>query len=93
MPDTTTGIVNVAKRQMQFTLFPNPAKNYVIVETSESVIGATMQITDITGREILSKPMVNSQSQIQTSGFSPGVYLVRLLVNGKGKFVRKLVVE
>ena len=35
-----------------FYLFPNPAKDYVIVEVDNSLVGAAVRLTDITGRQI-----------------------------------------
>jgi uncharacterized repeat protein (TIGR01451 family) len=74
-------------------LFPNPAKNYVIVETDENAIGGTLQITDITGRAIYQAIISNSKFRIPTSALTGGVYLVKVSdLNGR-RGVGKLVVE
>jgi hypothetical protein len=76
-----------------FSLHPNPAGNYVIVETNEAAFGQTLQLTDATGRELYKSQVLNHKSQIETSGLTGGIYFVKVSDN-LGRFaVRKLIIE
>ena len=87
-----TSIIPVSV-ELNLQLYPNPAKNYVIVETDESAIGAQLQITDITGREIAISRITNLRFQISTSTLTAGVYFVKVSDNLGRITVKKLVVE
>ena len=76
-----------------FTIYPNPAKDYVIVETDLSAIGGWLQLTDVTGRIISKLKIENAKFRIATNNLTGGVYFITLN-NSAGKIAtRKLVVE
>jgi hypothetical protein len=87
-----TGIAQV-KADINMQLYPNPTKNYVIVETDENALGGTLQITDVTGQQIARLQITNIKYPIATSGLSAGVYFVKVNDNNGRSAVRKLVVE
>ncbi len=78
------GIVN------SVTVFPNPATNYISISSSIDV--STIEINDITGRLIGSYSMKNNnRATIQTTDFSPGIYIYSIFdqqkeVINRGKF-------
>ncbi len=79
--------------ELNMQLYPNPAKNYVIVETDENAVGGMLQITDVAGREIAKMQITNSKLRIPTSALTGGVYLVKVCdLNGRTG-VGKLVVR
>ncbi len=90
--DSTSGI-NGVDGNLQFALYPNPAKNYVIVETDESAIGGNLQITDITGRPVFQSEIRNPKSEISTTTLTGGVYLVCLRNTNGCSAIKKLVVQ
>ncbi|MFI5205593.1 MAG: T9SS type A sorting domain-containing protein, partial [Candidatus Paceibacterales bacterium] len=87
-----TGITPVSDA-LNMQLYPNPAKNYIIVETDENAIGGTLQITDISGREVAKLQITNSRFRIPTSALSGGVYFVKLNTRTGSGVLRKLMVE
>lgn len=76
--DCETLGVNEINKGIEFSLHPNPAKNILTIETnkiySDSVL---VEIISITGKTIF-KSKINSKKDINVSGFSKGVYFVKL---------------
>ena len=87
-----SGITTVAD-ELTMRLYPNPAKDYVIVETGQSAIGGLLQVFDITGRELTKFQISYSKFQIPTTTFSGGVYFVKVSDSSGQSAVRKFVVE
>jgi hypothetical protein len=83
------------------SIFPNPVtENRFVIQFCQLEPGAyTIQVTDVTGREVLRQAVnVNIENQIQSiklkSGSSKGVYLVKVLnTSGKTVFNSKLVLQ
>ena len=79
-----------------FTVYPNPADDYVMISLDDSTVSdATMSIVDIQGRVILSQKLDSRNGineRINTSEMSAGVYFVRIDA-GNASNVQKLVVR
>jgi len=80
-------------------VFPNPAKQYVIVEYNlkekfSNKHEVLLILTNIKGSPVLVKKLIKRQDQelINTSGFISGTYICSLMVNGKTLDNKKLVV-
>jgi hypothetical protein len=77
-------------------IFPNPASDYCIVEydLSRSEGEATISITDLYDRKLLSFNLENTHTQktISLADFSAGIYFVNLIENGTRKESVKLIV-
>ena len=76
-----------------FTLYPNPAKDYVTIETDLSAIGGALQITDVTGRTLDRLQVTSSKLQVNTNQFSAGIYFVRLSDKQGRNATMKLVIQ
>ncbi len=88
----TTGIPKVSD-ELTFQIYPNPAKDYVIIETDAKDIGSAIHITDITGRIVKMLWITGSKLQVNTNGLAGGVYFVSLIDNTRRTATRKLVVQ
>jgi uncharacterized repeat protein (TIGR01451 family) len=93
----TTAISNTTIEQKRaFSIYPNPANSsfYSVINSSASV-SAEMNISDVTGKVLISKTIAlqKGAQTISTSinALSPGVYFVTLNNNGKTE-TQKLVV-
>ena len=75
-------------------IYPNPATETVNIDltTEESIGEIKMNITDMTGRNILSTDINNNNRQIDVSNFAKGVYILSLHTY-KGSIKRKIVVQ
>lgn len=80
------------KDQLHLFLFPNPSNNIVNVITDESMAGSSLNVYDITGRKMLTAQLTTANTQLATSSFANGVYLVSV-ENEKGKTTKRLVIQ
>jgi hypothetical protein len=94
--DATAENMNDYKEESILKVFPNPAGNYCIVEYDLSLFDgeATIDIIDAYGRRINSfKPQnTHTQNVISLTGYSPGIYFVKLTLNNSEKESVKLIV-
>ncbi|HHH54889.1 MAG TPA: T9SS type A sorting domain-containing protein, partial [Bacteroidetes bacterium] len=79
-----------------FDIFPNPASGYAKLKFNiVSMHNSRLEITDITGRKIMQldeNTLSSGEIDLDFSGYTPGIYLVKFIQDGKS-YVKKLVVE
>ena len=89
----TTGITQIPK-QINFALFPNPAKSLITV--SSTIIGAVKvnyEIVDVLGKVVMQSENTGSDKfSISISDLNSGIYFLRLQVNNS-VVVKKFVKE
>ena len=86
--ETCVGINNPAETTA--SVYPNPAKEYVVFELKKPLPSGTITISDITGRQIANIPVAGERMIWQTGGIPSGVYLYRIegaAVGASGKLV------
>jgi len=88
-----TGIANIGSDDISMNLYPNPAKDYVTIETGANVTGGWLRIVDITGREVTKLQISTSHFLLHTSHLSAGVYIVTLNDKIGRTATRKLVIQ
>ncbi len=64
-----------------FTIYPNPANDYLFVKT-DKVEPGTLWITDINGQLIKSTTLSGPLSTIEIGSLSPGIYLAKIVMEG-----------
>ena len=76
------------------SVFPNPAKDKILVQMTDHQNSYSLIITDMQGRKIYSEniPAGITEKTINISGFAKGMYFVRL-ANDKFVSVKKIVFE
>ncbi len=79
--------VNQLTADLQIRLYPNPATNYLAIETNGKT-GLNYQVTDISGKSLLQGSFVKN-TRIAIDGLAPGIYFVQL-DNGKERSVSKI---
>jgi hypothetical protein len=72
-----------------FNLFPNPASNFIVVNSDGN---GTLKIMDINGKTILETTINTNQQVIPISSISKGIYFIQY-TNSKNTFVKKLIKE
>jgi plastocyanin len=76
----------------QIELFPNPVGDQLRIDLS-NIDGSSMdlQIYDLTGKEVLRQSDVSGNSfNVDTSPLRPGLYVVRLSIDGQATAIEKL---
>jgi len=88
------GLNTVMGKGLQFSVFPNPAKEEFTVSCIWFPVGEriVLRLFDTLGREILSKEMKSDTSQLPVAGIQPGIYFLQIETEN-GTVVKKLIKE
>lgn len=73
----------------KFSCYPNPASNFVTVQTN--AVAEQIEICDMTGRVLLTQTPGSKSTTIDTSALSEGIYLVRVR-SGNSVATQKLTI-
>jgi hypothetical protein len=94
----TSNIINVNITGMKplgesnmFNVYPNPTKNFLIIEIAGNIKGVNFEILNSDGQIIL-KDCVNDKYVLQTSSLIPGIYILKF-ENGETFEFRKIIKE
>jgi DNA-binding transcriptional regulator of glucitol operon len=97
-PDSAcaTGMEELSTSNFQFSISPNPAKDFIVITSSLSVNEKiNITIADVKGKKIYQKPLTPKGEptiNIPLLELKAGIYIVELS-NGKEKAVKKFVKE
>lgn len=88
--------VTLDKAAVQYTLFPNPAKNSSTLRILADLTEASVRLHDVLGREVFAKTFSTltsgQQVQIPLAGLSKGVYFLTF-TSDAGTFTNKIMVQ
>lgn len=88
--DTPTDITDITlKKEDGFMLYPNPAGNEVHLISDKDLKEASLY--DLSGRLILSKPIVSGKATLKIDQLSPGIYLIKSTDKGGRVYQKKVV--
>jgi len=81
------GLLVSANETMQmpeaaYKVFPNPASGYFYIQGSFA-LPATIELYDLTGRQVFRQPVTSNKQQINVGSLTGGLYIYRLLSDGK----------
>ncbi len=83
---------NMPKPELDFTLFPNPAKGLVSFNTEFAEAGGKIVLTDMFGKTIRIQALSLGTNTIDIGSISKGFYLVSVITTD-GKKTKKLIIE
>jgi Domain of unknown function (DUF4465)/Secretion system C-terminal sorting domain len=87
--DNFTGIVDVNTNQNSLNVYPNPAKDFIVIDGLNNQ--AEILIFDLSGREMLKQNVLNGE-KISVSTLSKGIYFLQ--INNESKVqTKKLIIE
>jgi len=84
----TTGLE--ALNNDQVLVYPNPAKDFIVIRTNESMQG--IQIFNSSGQVVSNQPVNTKETRISTSEFKPGLYMIRIDTK-TSQFNRSVLIE
>ena len=87
-----TGIFDVAKTEVQFSVFPNPSAGSFFVSIPADLNFVSIKLTDVSGRLILQREMNDPTEIINTTDWAKGIYILTLQ-SDKGTASKKLALE
>jgi hypothetical protein len=86
----TTGIIgNEFSEKMR--IYPNPAADYIVVETSNQSNNNSIQISDITGKSVMQFSTTGSET-LDISQLQSGTYMMRI-ISGNANHVEKIIIQ
>lgn len=89
---TINSIENHNDNSLIFSVSPNPANEYISITTNAAESKFNLSIIDVTGKLIYENLTGDTQTIVNTTGFSKGVYIVELS-DGNKISRKKLVIE
>ncbi len=78
--DTVTGINNITNPE-KITVGPNPVKDYVLINNNSNAKSMLLTLTDITGRIVEEKQILQGENNLSVSDMAEGTYVYRLSNN------------
>lgn len=83
-----TGIPTTQKVQSPFSLYPNPASDFLTIETDQSE--TLLSLYEISGR-LCYQQRIQNKEKIDVSALSSGLYYATLTANGKPHIVKVFI--
>ncbi|MGV3696919.1 T9SS type A sorting domain-containing protein [Flavobacterium sp.] len=87
--DTLLGTETIS-RANAFSAYPNPTKDFVTVSSYDYSVN-TIQITDINGRTVKTMTNDSNNAQVDLSGLSQGVYMMKISSNDGVSTTKKII--
>ena len=75
-----------------FSIYPNPTKGNLNINSSESLTNPIIELYDVKGSKIFSKPF-NFSEPIDVSGLKPSIYLYKIIDGNEVKQSGKVIKE
>ena len=88
---SSTGVDRI-QSATDISVYPNPAKDYIVVEFPENTIG-TLALFDLNGKIFINQSVNCSSTTINTSSLSAGTYILRLVQDGVASDGLKIMKE
>jgi hypothetical protein len=90
---TTTGISDIDKNNINFSIYPNPAKSTITIENKSELNISKIKIVDLLGKEVKVITVSNSDKQIiDISNLKRGIYLVNIFNQNKQVGYKKITI-
>jgi hypothetical protein len=69
-------------------VYPNPTSQFTNIVISESFNKANVQVFDMAGRKLQEKDLPYRSTPIDLQGYPPGVYILKIILDGKTEDVK-----
>jgi hypothetical protein len=76
--DTTNTSISATNIEVSFNIYPNPAKDYLTIETSFLKENSFLEIYDFSGKMVHNQSIINKTTVLNISTFSKGIYVFKL---------------
>jgi hypothetical protein len=87
-----TGITEFS-RSAVVSLYPNPANEMVTVHVDAADLSsASIQVTDLLGKSLINKPVINESTKLDVSGLPTGYYLIQCKYGNETAGMKKLCI-
>jgi hypothetical protein len=91
--NATVGIKNNKGGSIGFEIYPNPAKDVLILETAATMQGYKYEVIDVTGKLVKAGTTDQTSSMVDVASLKPGYYFIKVInqdnnVSGVKRFVK-----
>jgi len=90
---SSTSISSINGNKSSITVFPNPADNFVSISIKDFNEDIIVSLFDITGRKLMEKSVLSSQTQFDVSRFANGVYFLEIKRGESIKSRQKFIIN
>ena len=80
------------EKENAINVYPNPATEYVTVQSSVEDKDAVISLMDISGRTLIEKNGLERENRVATGSLAPGIYLIRVATKN-GSSLSKLAIQ
>jgi hypothetical protein len=80
--------INAISKQMEISVFPNPASDVLNIRTEENVEKGLITISDVTGKVVCESVMQGNNTSVNLSQLQGGVYIYKI-VNESGAILKQ----
>lgn len=77
--DGVTMAVNQPANDSEIRIVPNPVGDFLTIHLDQAPASGSLLISDLNGRELLAKQIVESRTEVDMRDFPNGMYIVRLI--------------
>lgn len=89
----TTGLNEMKKDGLSFNIFPNPANDFLSINTSNLSRDASLKLIDVLGKTVLTENIAaNNTLLLNVSSFKKGIYFA-ILNDGANSVSKKILIE
>jgi PKD repeat protein len=71
---------------LQVAAYPNPVKDYLILQANMPLAGSSYRIVDVLGKEVKTGKIPENETQILLSELPTGIFVIQVQVNDKQAF-------
>ncbi|MCK9320769.1 MAG: T9SS type A sorting domain-containing protein, partial [Bacteroidales bacterium] len=75
---TCIGLEDIVKENIDFIVYPNPAKDNITI-TTKQLEGGILSLYDIMGKEILRRRINNDETILDINSLKAGIYILKVL--------------
>ena len=88
----TLGVKDQLYKQLDFQIFPNPAKSTIIIKYPNSITNASLSIHTILG-QLAYKSQLESMKPVNIEALSKGLYLLKIHIENQKSIIFKVLKE
>lgn len=78
--------------QTTINIYPNPATEYVMVDTSPDLKNSMVTIYNLNGQKLIEQPVFENSTKINTGTLSAAVYILKIVKENKIVEVKKMTI-
>ena len=91
--DPPVGIAPVSGAGINWSVYPNPATTAITINYPTSRRDVVAELYDITGKLLLRETLTTASHKLSIAAYTPGVYILHLMQEGRSLGVKKVVKE